>query len=410
MRLLDVAEVKRGTGTWYRGFQQDSLACGVEVSLADACDPYDQGDLIGDATSAPGGYDTLPFGIVANLRRPVNCADKGDEAWLKAALGDLEELALGRALVVQPVAGSDSWIGGSQVKEVPGTPDPTDPEALATLLSDARTLWFKTVVGERPVVHVAPSLAPALVKAGVLKINCGDANDSVCCVWGDRVVLNAGYDAPGGPAMFLSGPITVMLQPVETAGGWQIDTRTNRSLISANELAVVDTDPCQIVRVGGIPEAAFHPVLTVPVVNGLQVTVQLENNPAGQSWQLDWGDGTVAATVADKATASHTYAGSGTYTLLATTSDGLTATRPVTVKAPPPPPATGATAGIPGAFTPPGSKPPATVADLQGGRPNVVTASPATPWTTGQHVQTATAGAAGRATWTGSGWVGGVAP
>jgi hypothetical protein len=70
-------------------------------------------------------------------------------------------------------------------------------------------------------------------------------------------------------------------------------------------------------------------------------------------------------------------------------------------------PATGATAGIPGTWTPPGSTPPATVAALQGGTPNVVVATPTTGWTTGQYVQTATAGAAGEATWTGTGWVGG---
>ena len=72
---------------------------------------------------------------------------------------------------------------------------------------------------------------------------------------------------------------------------------------------------------------------------------------------------------------------------------------------PPVVPATGATAGIPGTWTPPGSTPPASVATI-----GAVTASPTTPWTTGQFVQTATAGAAGRATWSGSGWVGGVAP
>lgn len=69
------------------------------------------------------------------------------------------------------------------------------------------------------------------------------------------------------------------------------------------------------------------------------------------------------------------------------------------------PPATGATAGIPGTWTPPGSAPPANVASMGG-----IVATPATPWTTGQFMQTATAGAAGRCTWTGSAWVGGVAP
>jgi hypothetical protein len=72
--------------------------------------------------------------------------------------------------------------------------------------------------------------------------------------------------------------------------------------------------------------------------------------------------------------------------------------------------ATGATAGIPGTWTPAGSTPPATVAALQAGTPNTVTATPATAWTAGQYVQTATTGAAGRATWSGTGWVGGVGP
>lgn len=76
---------------------------------------------------------------------------------------------------------------------------------------------------------------------------------------------------------------------------------------------------------------------------------------------------------------------------------------------PAPVPATGATAGIPGTWTPPGSQAPADPASLQGGIPNAVVASPTTGWTTGQFVQTRLAGAAGRATWTGTGWVGGVA-
>lgn len=71
----------------------------------------------------------------------------------------------------------------------------------------------------------------------------------------------------------------------------------------------------------------------------------------------------------------------------------------------PTPKATGATAGIPGSWTPAGSTPPASVASI-----GSVVATPATPWTTGQYVQTGTAGAAGRATWSGTAWVGGVAP
>jgi hypothetical protein len=67
-------------------------------------------------------------------------------------------------------------------------------------------------------------------------------------------------------------------------------------------------------------------------------------------------------------------------------------------------PATGATAGIPGAFTPPGCFVPTSVANLIAGVPHVVVASPATAWTTGQYVQTQTAGAPGQAHWTGTAW------
>ena len=68
---------------------------------------------------------------------------------------------------------------------------------------------------------------------------------------------------------------------------------------------------------------------------------------------------------------------------------------------------TGATAGIPGTWTPAGSTPPASVAALQA---SSVVASPLTGWTSGQYVQTGTVGAPGRACWTGTGWVGGAAP
>lgn len=71
----------------------------------------------------------------------------------------------------------------------------------------------------------------------------------------------------------------------------------------------------------------------------------------------------------------------------------------------PQPPATGATAGTPGSWTPAGSKAPANAAGASG-----VTASPTSAWTTGQYVQGSTAGAAGEMTWSGTGWVGGRAP
>jgi hypothetical protein len=64
-------------------------------------------------------------------------------------------------------------------------------------------------------------------------------------------------------------------------------------------------------------------------------------------------------------------------------------------------PATGATAGTPGVFTPPGSDSPDDLAELQD---SGVVASPATAWTTGQRV---VLGDASTAYWNGTAWVAG---
>lgn len=73
-------------------------------------------------------------------------------------------------------------------------------------------------------------------------------------------------------------------------------------------------------------------------------------------------------------------------------------------------PATGATAGTPGTWTPAGRLPAPSPAMLAANNPVKVTASPATAWTTGQYVQTQTAGVGGRASWSGTAWVSGAAP
>lgn len=62
--------------------------------------------------------------------------------------------------------------------------------------------------------------------------------------------------------------------------------------------------------------------------------------------------------------------------------------------------ATGATAGLPGTFTPAGATPPATLAAMAS-----VVASPATAWTTGQHVEL---GNGSDANWNGTAWVAGI--
>lgn len=66
------------------------------------------------------------------------------------------------------------------------------------------------------------------------------------------------------------------------------------------------------------------------------------------------------------------------------------------------PPATGATAGTPGTWTPVDSYPASTLAEMDG-----ITASPSTAWDSGEFVLT---GSGQQVSWDGSGWVAGVAP
>jgi len=70
--------------------------------------------------------------------------------------------------------------------------------------------------------------------------------------------------------------------------------------------------------------------------------------------------------------------------------------------------ATGASAGTPGTWTPSGSTPPVSVSALQSASP-AITATPGTAWTTGQYVQTGTAGTPGQAHWDGAAWATGTA-
>lgn len=64
--------------------------------------------------------------------------------------------------------------------------------------------------------------------------------------------------------------------------------------------------------------------------------------------------------------------------------------------------ATGATAGLPGSFTPAGATPPASLAAMTG-----IVASPATNWTIGQHVEM---GNGQDVNWNGTAWVAGIHP
>ncbi|GAA4711884.1 carboxypeptidase regulatory-like domain-containing protein [Nocardioides conyzicola] len=148
-----------------------------------------------------------------------------------------------------------------------------------------------------------------------------------------------------------------------------------------------------VVHVSGLGggEAALQ--LTAPSGETIPLGAPTTTVSGTQTFHLPRGDWTVTATVASPSPSR-------------SDSDHLQITAPngsYTINlAIPPPPATGATAGKPGSFTPAGAATPANLASLSG-----ITPSPSTAWTTGQRVVLADSSTA---SWNGTAWVAGAAP
>lgn len=253
MRFLDAAEVSTDVGL-YGGEQGEfSRSCGAFVQLVDGCLPAGGHgvDIINDANSEVSTYETMPFAVVAILRVPVKCAKEDDESWLGKALEASQEYALSRAMLVQPIDGTDSWVGSEDVKEVPLAAG-ADQDTLVAAIAAARNLWYTSVlsIDGKPIMHVAPALAPALVRAGVLFISDPTEKGGVNSIWGDDVVIAPGYNLTS-PQVFFTGEIEVKLSSVDTSG-LLIDARNNRTMITANQIAEIDVNPCSIVRVGAV--------------------------------------------------------------------------------------------------------------------------------------------------------------
>jgi hypothetical protein len=197
-------------------------------------------------------------------------------------------------------------------------------------------------------------------------------------------------------------------------------------------LGAADAFECQITSAALTPQPQYN---TIPATGCAGAT----QSPGRTGWQLDlawlqdWGSDPSMSAYAyahdalpvwyeleldsiglpgEKAT-GQAYATAGAYG--GTFGDGSAATATATwpalaapsiPSAQPPTPASGATAGTPGTWTPGGSVPPANAAAATS---SGVVASPATAWTTGQYVQGSTAGTGGEMNWTGSAWAAGKA-
>lgn len=234
MRLLDVAKVINGDTHF--PMEGDSRPCGVDITLDEACT---EGEVTGESvvTGSETPADTYtfrPFGIVAELARRVSCHREDDSDWLKKQTKDATEQAVGRALVVQPYLGAEVWVGAAGVTQ-------------AADVTAARTAWTNTHVGV-PILHVAPENLPALVADDIVKVT--DNGAATYTIWGDPVVVNAGYT--GFPS-FWTGAITIYLSSIQNTDELWRDLRGNRVTVRAHRVAAVDTPPCSIVRAGAMP-------------------------------------------------------------------------------------------------------------------------------------------------------------
>jgi len=246
MKLIEAASVNRGDINLFgAGYNAEIRDCGLRLRLTDACEE-ESIELVGDETSQVGTYYVKPFAIEVEMARSVVCEKPDDQAWVEKVLEANLDYPLSRALVIQPIASTTSWLGDAGVASVALAGSPTADD-YGTAVMAARKLWFETVMtlNGGPILHVPPTLVPTLVKAGVLQVN---QDGQATSILGDRVVIAAGYDRAGAN-VFFSGEIKIAYMPIQSNDLLR-RSRTNDSVVVANTIAIVDTPPCAIVRVG----------------------------------------------------------------------------------------------------------------------------------------------------------------
>jgi len=329
MRLLDAADVQVSEGNWMVGYEAKARECDVNVYLSDACAVEDSQIITGEDDSV---YFVAPFAINAELFSGTSCYREDAPTWLKGALKDVNERALGRSFIMQATGDAQTWLGGMREAPLPADPDNATDADWVAAISGAREMWTSSVIGEAPLMHVAPDHVPKLIQLGVLTTT-GDGD--LVSVWGDVVVSSTGYSNPfptGDPRvvpwLWFTGPIKIYLTPVDTSG-LILNAQQNHTMVQANEIAAVDFAPCAAVRLGPIdPSLVLLPITVVRT--GQTVTVTAPNATGAVTY--DWGDGSTD-TVAPNGTTptTHYYATLGAYTITATDVGGASSTEPVPV-------------------------------------------------------------------------------
>jgi hypothetical protein len=257
MKLLDAATVnptdrpigeggQPDPGRWLQGYNWSSRACGVQVSIEDPCDPAVT-QMINQDTTRPGSYFVSPWLLRERLTRPVTCSQPDDLSWARDAMEAATEMGLGRGLVTQVNDLAETWVGDAAVQTVALVASPSA-DQLGTAVTAAREQWFKTVVDPfgPPIMHVAPKMAIAAVRAGIMIVT---GPDQLISVWGEQVVMNPGYDV-ATPHIFFTPKPVVHLGTISDEGGELYKAQINQKDIFMNRPAAIDIPPCAIVRVG----------------------------------------------------------------------------------------------------------------------------------------------------------------
>lgn len=244
MKLLEAAQVVRGNQRFPRaGLDGVCRSTGMNLRLIEAC-VEEYTNVVGTPASTAGAYRANPFGVQLLLKRSVLCEQPDDESYVRRTLEANIDYPLGRGLVIQPSNGTNTWVGDPLVQSVPLAGLNADQYAAA--INAARKLWKSTVLTPDggPILHLPSSLLPLLKGAGIVELEGG----KLVSVWGDPVVVSDGYDLVGTPRIFLSGPLTIYL--MDYVSSMQRATRINDSMVEVNTVALIDTEPCAIVRVG----------------------------------------------------------------------------------------------------------------------------------------------------------------
>ena len=250
MDLLDFATVNPGGVRFGQGYNASDRSCAVTAQFTELC-PADPDDItvieVVDGADTPGTHAVKPFPIEAFLTRSTMCEQMDDAAWLEKAIRTVTERTVGRALVIEAVTGSETWINGTGVQSVTLAGSTVANKAAGVI--DGRKKWFDTVVDpdvSGPGLHVPPEHLPDLVTGSVVVVDA--ATKEISTVWGDPVVVNAGYSRTGSN-MFWTGSIGIHLDDPDGLGPNRI-ARQNTVEFRLHRMAAIDLVPCSVVRIG----------------------------------------------------------------------------------------------------------------------------------------------------------------